>query len=153
VSNATTEVTAMKVWHLLAAATLTVPVLVAGPVPASALPACPAASPGAVIDGTAGDDTLTGTSGDDIIRAGDGDDVVDGGGGNDVIRGAGGKDSLDGGSGCDVLYGGDGVDFLWGGDGGDTGYGGGERNECYVEDAEVYSEIVSYWTYCSDAPL
>ena len=58
-------------------------------------------SPGALITGTAGDDTLTGT---------DGVDTIDGAAGNDVLLGAAGDDVLIGGAGNDTLWGGAGLD-------------------------------------------
>jgi Ca2+-binding RTX toxin-like protein len=72
---------------------------------------------GAVITGTAGDDSLVGTSGNDTIN---------GLGGNDTLNGNGGSDSLNGGAGHDSLTGGghpqdaDGGDILAGGEGNDT---------------------------------
>lgn len=91
----------------------------------------------AVVDGTAGDDTMTSgyqdTQGDEIdgadglndsISAGDGNDSVDAGDGDDSASGGAGNDSLSGGSGNDVLLGGDGDDLLQGNDGQDKLIGG-----------------------------
>ncbi len=75
-------------------------------------------SSGVLINGSAGDDSLTGTGGNDTIN---------GLGGNDTVNGAGGSDSLNGGLGNDSLTGGspdpqeaDGGDTLVGADGDDT---------------------------------
>lgn len=54
-----------------------------------------------VIEGTAGNDTLTGTAGDDTLL---------GGAGADSINGGAGADRIDGGSGADILTGGAGAD-------------------------------------------
>ncbi|WP_349747501.1 calcium-binding protein, partial [Pseudomonas frederiksbergensis] len=57
----------------------------------------------AVINGTAGTDTLVGTSGADELYGFAGNDSLSGGDGNDL---------LDGGAGADVLNGGNGVDTV-----------------------------------------
>lgn len=75
-----------------------------------------AAPAGQVINGTAGDDSLTGTAGDDTIN---------GLGGNDNLNGASGNDRVDGGAGNDWVIGERGADSLIGGDGNDTLFGGG----------------------------
>jgi Ca2+-binding RTX toxin-like protein len=51
----------------------------------------------AIVNGTAGNDTLTGTSGDDTINGLDGNDIVLAGstGGTDVINGGAGRDSIE----------------------------------------------------------
>ncbi|MEZ5753327.1 MAG: Hint domain-containing protein [Paracoccaceae bacterium] len=90
-----------------------------------------------VVDGTAGDDTMTSgyqdTQGDEIdgadglndsIAAGAGNDSVDAGDGDDSSSGGAGNDSLSGGIGNDILLGGDGDDLLQGDDGQDTLFGG-----------------------------
>jgi len=56
----------------------------------------------AIVEGGAGDDSITGASGDDSISGGDGDDSVDAGVGNDVIGLGGGNDSVEGGAGFDT---------------------------------------------------
>lgn len=94
----------------------------------------------AVINGTAGDDTLVGTSRTDDIFGHGGNDTVDGArawdelwggfgsdsvygrGGNDTLHGEGGNDTLYGGSGDDELRGADGVDVLSGAAGDDRLY-------------------------------
>jgi len=94
----------------------------------------------AVINGTAGDDTLGGTSAGDSIFGYGGNDTIDGRGGqdelwggfdsdtiygrgsNDTLHGEGGNDTLHGGPGDDELRGADGVDILTGGDGDDRLY-------------------------------
>ncbi|MFD1508143.1 calcium-binding protein [Lacimonas salitolerans] len=86
-----------------------------------------------VIDGTAGDDTISagngndtvyGGAGDDDINAGFGFDLVYGGDGNDVVRGLNGFDTLYGDGGNDTLFGNAGNDVLYGGDGDDLLNGG-----------------------------
>ena len=54
-------------------------------------------TPGAVINGTSGNDTLTGTAGDDTINGLGGNDLFLAGstGGNDVINGGAGRDSIE----------------------------------------------------------
>jgi len=94
----------------------------------------------AVINGTAGNDTLNGTSmgdsifgygGDDTINGRVGQDELWGGfdsdtvygqGSNDTLHGEGGSDTLVGGGGNDELRGADGVDVLTGGAGDDRLY-------------------------------
>ncbi|WP_300588987.1 Hint domain-containing protein [Marivita sp.] len=89
-----------------------------------------------VVDGTAGNDTITLTSGfvdgdgdsvtagDDFIHAGDGNDSVNSDNGNDIVDGGFGNDTIDGGNLNDTLYGGDGADSIIGGDGNDSILGG-----------------------------
>ena len=86
-----------------------------------------------MIDGGAGDDTITGGSGDDTITGGDGNDIIVGGSGNDSITGGSGADLILGGSGNDIIYaglksstitGGFGNDTIVGGKGNDIIYGG-----------------------------
>ena len=87
----------------------------------------------AIIDGTAGDDTLNGTSKSDFIFAHGGNDIIygrsghdelwsgfgsdraEGHAGHDTLHGEGGNDTLNGGNGDDELRGADGVDVLNGG--------------------------------------
>ena len=100
-----------------------------------------------VVDGTAGNDTMTGgyqdAQGDQIdgadglndsISAGDGNDSVSAGAGNDSVHGEAGADTLDGGDGADLLSGGDGADSLRGGAGNDT-LSGGDDNDTLSGDA------------------
>jgi hypothetical protein len=93
-----------------------------------------------VINGTAGDDTLTGRAksdfiygyegndtiygkgGNDEMWGGFGSDVIRGHGGNDTLHGEGGADTVSGGSEDDELRGADGRDILNGGDGNDRLY-------------------------------
>lgn len=58
----------------------------------------------AVINGTAGDDTLTGTGNPDDINGLSGNDTIYGGADDDLIQGAGGSDTLYGGAGDDELF-------------------------------------------------
>lgn len=82
-----------------------------------------------VVQGLAGNDTLTGSSGGDSIGGGAGDDVLNGEVGNDSMTGWNGNDLLNGGSGNDILQGGDGLDTLNGGDNADTLKGGNDADE------------------------
>ncbi|MDA0285104.1 MAG: hypothetical protein O3B86_17275, partial [Planctomycetota bacterium] len=95
-----------------------------------------------LMDGGAGDDTITGSSDADTITGGDGDDMVSGADGNDTLRGGlgndvlfgengndlidgeDGNDTLQGDAGNDSLLGSFGDDVLMGGDGDDTSRGG-----------------------------
>jgi Ca2+-binding RTX toxin-like protein len=72
-----------------------------------------AAPSGLVINGTAGDDTLTGEAGADTIHGLGGNDTIDGKNGSDAIYGDEGNDILSDYEGADVqLYGGIGNDTL-----------------------------------------
>jgi hypothetical protein len=96
----------------------------------------------AIINGTAGPDTLDGTLGNDIInglggnddlRGGAGDDLINGGDGDDAIFGETGNDLLFGGAGNDVFFqnfvvGSTGRDGIVGGPGFDTIFFGYEFN-------------------------
>ncbi len=62
-----------------------------------------------------GDDTgniIDGMAGDDSITSGAGNDSLSGGAGNDTLIGGGGNDTLDGGLGADLMNGGDGFDSV-----------------------------------------
>ena len=82
-----------------------------------------------VVQGLAGNDTLTGSSGGDSIGGGAGDDILNGEVGNDSMTGWNGNDLLNGGSGNDTLQGGDNADTLNGGDNADTLKGGNHDDE------------------------
>ena len=82
-----------------------------------------------VVQGLAGNDTLTGSSSGDSIGGGEGNDVLNGEVGNDSLTGWTGNDQLNGGSGNDTLQGGDGLDTLNGGDNADTLKGGNDADE------------------------
>jgi Ca2+-binding RTX toxin-like protein len=86
-----------------------------------------------VINGQAGDDTVTGQNGIAslthlTVNGGEGDDTLGGGDGDDTLMGGNGNDTIDGNRGNDVAIGGGGNDtFVWDpGDGSDTleGQGG-----------------------------
>jgi Ca2+-binding RTX toxin-like protein len=86
-----------------------------------------------VINGQAGDDTVTGQNGIAslthlTINGGDGNDTLGGGDGDDTLMGGSGNDTIDGNRGNDLAIGGGGSDtFVWDpGDGSDTleGQGG-----------------------------
>ena len=85
----------------------------------------------AVINGTAGNDTLAGTSSNDSITGSSGNDSIDGLGGNDTAHGGSGDDSLRGGGGSDVLRGNGGLDVLNGGLGTDN-LGGGTGTDIFA---------------------
>jgi Ca2+-binding RTX toxin-like protein len=87
-----------------------------------------ASAPGAVVNGTEGNDNLSGTPSDDTINGlggsdeigpGAGDDVVNGGDGADRVWGEAGNDTVDGGAGQDTVIGGTGDDIMRGGAGDD----------------------------------
>lgn len=78
-----------------------------------------------VLEGGAGNDTLTGQGGSDLLSGQDGDDVLEGGyGGADTLLGGAGRDLLNGGRDNDSLEGGADADTLMGGDGDDLLLGG-----------------------------
>jgi uncharacterized secreted protein with C-terminal beta-propeller domain len=70
-----------------------------------------------VLNGGAGNDTITGSDGHDTMLGGQGNDTLSGGRGNDTLRGGAGADSLAGGLGNDTLQGEAGSDTLRGGAG------------------------------------
>ena len=76
----------------------------------------PASTPGQVIKGSDGDDTLRGGDGDDSLHGGAGDDSLSGGAGADHLYGGAGADTLDGGGApvgqFDLLDGGEGDDQI-----------------------------------------
>ena len=57
---------------------------------------------GFILDGGAGNDSITGTAGNDAMRGGAGNDTLIGGNGNDALDGGAGADLLNGGLGDDV---------------------------------------------------
>ncbi|WP_269633963.1 calcium-binding protein [Pelomonas sp. BJYL3] len=79
-----------------------------------------------VLDGGAGNDTMTADGGNDILLGGDGNDVMRGDGkaqtvpvgihGEDYLEGGEGNDQLIGGGKNDTLLGGEGSDSMWGDD-------------------------------------
>jgi len=81
---------------------------------------CTNASPGKVIRGLDGNDTITGSAFADSIYGGNGNDTITGGPGNDYLEGNVGNDTLTGSAGNDTLVGGTGADTLSGGVGNDT---------------------------------
>lgn len=85
-------------------------------------------TPGSIINGTSGNDTLSGTSFQDTIAGGDGADTIHGNAGSDTISGNEGNDVIYGDVGGDTLLGGADDDILYGGDGNDTLYGGTGNN-------------------------
>ena len=67
---------------------------------------------GGVIDGGAGDDTITGGDLDDTLSGGAGADILEGGAGEDHLTGGAGNDTLDGGLATDTVhYGGNRTDY------------------------------------------
>ncbi|MDF0598562.1 Ig-like domain-containing protein, partial [Psychromarinibacter halotolerans] len=128
-----------------------------------------------LIDGGAGDDTITGTRyGLDTILGGDGNDSInggttstwsgyrpdsiDGGAGDDTIIGSGLDDTLEGGadndsiegnSGNDQIFGGTGDDIIRGGVGDDTIFGGGESGDG-PGDIAIYSGTRAQYTVIGD---
>ncbi|MBW2528062.1 MAG: hypothetical protein JRI23_28025 [Deltaproteobacteria bacterium] len=81
--------------------------------------------PPTLIEGDAGDNTLTGDTPDETIRGLDGDDTIQGMDGSDLIGGNGGTDTLNGNQGPDTVQGGWGPDEVRGGGGDDVLIGGG----------------------------
>ena len=79
---------------------------------------------GDTITGSDGDDMISGDAGNDTLRGGVGNDVLAGGNDDDLLEGEGGNDTLQGDAGNDSLLGSFGNDVLTGGDGDDTARGG-----------------------------
>ena len=84
-----------------------------------------------VLNGGAGNDTITGSDGHDTILGGSGTDTLIGRRGNDTLRGGTGDDSLVGGLGNDTLQGDAGRDTLRGGAGQNTLDGGADVDAFY----------------------
>ncbi|HSV72020.1 MAG TPA: calcium-binding protein [Methylibium sp.] len=91
----------------------------------------------ALLNGTAGADTLTGGAPDDQIFGLGGNDSLSGGGGNDSIDGGDANDTLVGGDGNDTLIGGAGYDTLTGGAGADVFVINGPGPSLYYQDDVV----------------
>ncbi len=114
-----------------------------------------------MVDGDAGDDSLSGASGDDTLAGDEGDDTLAGGEGLDELYGGIGNDTLYGdeaadgpgsndqlytgagddlafgGVGSDLIYGEGGNDTLTGGTGNDTMAGGDDRDVFYGGSGDV----------------
>ena len=83
-----------------------------------------------VIQGGAGNNTITGTAGNDVIIDAGGNNTIEGNGGNDSITiGGGGNNSVNGGAGNDTITTGSGNDAIQGGDGDDTIDAGNGNND------------------------
>ena len=109
--------------------------LVIGGAGSDTLSSCPSCG-GPILDGDAGDDTLTGRDlygwrGHDVLTGTAGTDFLDGGPGNDLITAGGGSDYPIGGRGSDVIRAGPGADFLWGTGDNDFLYGGQGSDRLY----------------------
>ncbi|MGF1494507.1 MAG: calcium-binding protein [Microcoleaceae cyanobacterium] len=76
-----------------------------------------------LVNGNAGDDTMTGGFNDDTIFGGQGGDRVFANSGSDQVFGNLGSDVLEGGFNLDTLYGGQGDDELFGDEGNDLLFG------------------------------
>ena len=104
-----------------------------------------------VVDGTAGDDTITSiyvdadgdsvTDGADFVLAGAGNDSIDTRDGNDIVYGGTGNDTISGGNQNDILFGEDGADRLIGGNGDDSLSGG--TGDDYLEGGAGFDTIVA----------
>lgn len=90
-----------------------------------------------VVDGGAGDDSITTGAGDDRVDGGSGDDVIAGGAGRNDLFGNSGADAIQGGDDVNIVHGGDGDDilragagtnFIEGGAGADAIHGGGRSD-------------------------
>lgn len=77
-----------------------------------------------IVDGAAGDDTITTGAGNDIVDGGLGNDTIKTDAGSDDVFGNSGDDHIDAGAGNDIVYGGDGADTLAGAAGADYIEGG-----------------------------
>ena len=85
-------------------------------------------SPGDLLIGGDGNDTLEGTDSADELRGGDGHDLLLGGNGEDQLLGHSGNDSLNGGAGTDIAFGHEGNDVI-NGQAGDDLLDGGTGND------------------------
>ncbi|WOB05896.1 calcium-binding protein [Piscinibacter gummiphilus] len=85
----------------------------------------------AMMQATAGNDTLIGYATDDVLIGLGGNDTLYGRDGNDTLDGGDGADTLNGENGNDVLLGGEGADTLTGGVGADTLMGGAGNDNLY----------------------
>jgi hypothetical protein len=77
-----------------------------------------------MIDGGAGNDTISAGAGDDGAQGGLGRDIINGGSGEDHLDGGADVDKIYGDAGNDALTGGEGNDYLFGLNGADTLEGG-----------------------------
>ncbi|MES9977358.1 MAG: calcium-binding protein [Candidatus Thiodiazotropha sp. 6PLUC5] len=98
-------------------------------------------TPGDLLQGEGGDDTLQGNIGNDVLQ---------GNSGNDTLHGNSGDDHLLGGVGNDTLYDSNGNDILEGGVGNDTLYGG-NGNDTYVFERGFGNDVIYNGIYNSDA--
>lgn len=89
-----------------------------------------------VVNGTAGNDTLTAAAIGGQLYGLAGDDVLNGGVGNDLLNGGSGRDTLNGGAGVNTLDGGAGDDSLISQGGRDTLIGGVGDDNYYVDSAD-----------------
>lgn len=94
------------------------------------------------INGFGGNDSLIGGSGNDSIFGGDGNDTIDGGLNNDTLMGDDGNDVIDGRTGSDSILGGLGNDTLSGGFGNDTIEGGDGDDSIVVVTDNFGTDIV-----------
>ena len=90
---------------------------------------------GHIINGTAGNETLTGTIGDDVISTTFNIVTILGGNGDDIITGGPQADSLSGQAGSDTLIGGGGADTLSGGGDIDT--------YRYFNASDAYGDVIT----------
>jgi Ca2+-binding RTX toxin-like protein len=88
-----------------------------------------------LIEGGAGNDTLSGNAGGDTLSGGADNDLLEGNDGADYLYGEAGDDTLHGGAGGDILNGGAGNDILDGGAGEDLYVFGHGSGQDVVEDA------------------
>lgn len=95
-----------------------------------------------VVEGGAGDDTITTGAGNDNVDGGEGNDTITTGDGNDYVFGNSGDDKIDGGAGNNTIYGGDGGDEITADGTGEVNYfEGGEGDD--IIDASKGKNVVS----------
>ncbi|QEY65005.1 tandem-95 repeat protein [Metapseudomonas lalkuanensis] len=88
-----------------------------------------------ILNGTAGDDTLSGDARNEEINGLGGNDILNGNDGNDTLDGGDGDDTLNGGNDVDTLYGRAGIDTLDVGNGSWSVYesaSGGDGNDVLI---------------------
>lgn len=101
------------------------------------------------VSGDSGDDLVYGGSGRDSVLGGTGADTVFGGSENDTVDGGEGNDTVSGDAGNDLVLGGVGNDILYGGAGRDVLYGGLGRDDVFGGDDED-QVFVSYTGSAND---
>jgi hypothetical protein len=100
-----------------------------------------------LLNGGAGNDSLTGGAGTDIIRGGGGNDTITGGSGNDILIGGSGSDAITAGTGRSILIADRDLSTLNGGPTGDIIIGGYTNYDAYTAaNNAALLTILNEWT-------